>query len=184
MIWMTKQWHQPQWTPDGKHVVFFSEMDWNIYLARADGSELHKLFEEEREYFHSWNPFVSPDGSRIAYSTMRHPVEKLHRHHRPARHFDIETSTLDGKDRRRLTTDYGQDISPVWSPDGSRVAFERRHSESLPSGIYTVAADGTGEQLVFPFDLSNFDLSTPRPPTLLPRKRARSGSPEATSWRS
>lgn len=144
--WEFNLQHQPQWTPDGGQIIFFSQLDRHIYSIQADGSRLRRLFQEEKEYFHNWHPAMSPDGSLLAYSTMRHPVVNLLQG--AGRNFDIETSSLDGTNRRRLTFSDGQDVSPFWSPDGTRIAFERRHSMDTPPGIYTVAPNGTSEFLV------------------------------------
>jgi dipeptidyl aminopeptidase/acylaminoacyl peptidase len=47
----------------------------------------------------------------------------------------------DGSSQTRLTNSPGFDISPAWSPDGSRIAF--RSSRDGNSEIYVMNADGT-----------------------------------------
>ena len=88
-----------------------------------------------------FTPDISPDGSGLVYVTARHEYKDDDRND-----FEIETSRLDGSDRRRLTNNIFQDISPVWSPDGSRIAFVR-------DGIYTMAADGSDSRSILPFIL-------------------------------
>ena len=56
----------------------------------------------------------------------------------PPNDYEIVVSNIDGTDTRRLTENSGSDLYPVWSPDGTRVAFLRRSELT----IYTVA---TGE---------------------------------------
>ena len=53
---------------------------------------------------------------------------------------EIYTLSTDGSDLRRITTNTFWDLYPVWSPDGSRVAFLSQRAASL--GIYLMNADG------------------------------------------
>lgn len=46
-------------------------------------------------------------------------------------------------DQRRLMENPHSDIHPAWSPDGSRIAF-------IGDGIFTMVADGSEQQPVFP----------------------------------
>jgi dipeptidyl aminopeptidase/acylaminoacyl peptidase len=55
---------------------------------------------------------------------------------------DIYTVNADGSGLVRVT----QGMDPSWSPDGSRIAFARW---TTPWGIYTSAADGSQERLLF-----------------------------------
>jgi len=45
---------------------------------------------------------------------------------------------------RRLTAPPGHSVTPVWSPDGRRLAYA--HIESNDSQIYVINADGTGRR--------------------------------------
>jgi TolB protein len=55
----------------------------------------------------------------------------------------IEAMNADGSARVSLTTDAADDRAPVWSPDGTKIAFVRRSGEAY--GIYVMNADGTGQ---------------------------------------
>ena len=83
---------------------------------------------------------VSADGSLITYSTCSYPDDGSVVKSRwdPPNDYEIVVSNIDGTDTRRLTENSGSDLYPVWSPDGTRVAFLRRSELT----IYTVA---TGE---------------------------------------
>ena len=66
-------------------------------------------------------PSLSPDGSQVAFSWNGPDQEN----------FDIYVKTTTGMNATaaaplRLTTDPADDINPVWSPDGSSIAFLRR----------------------------------------------------------
>ena len=130
----------PQWTPDGSQVMFTKLGKWypawyegGIYVVESDGSRLRKIGDSRY-----W-PSLSPDGSRIVYSTTRE---------QRVLPFFLETSNLDGSDQSRVryATHASSDVSPAWSPDGKHVAFSRSDS-----GIHTVAEDGSGLRRLFRF---------------------------------
>ena len=76
---------------------------------------------------------LSPDGKRLA----------VHRHEGTGGDnwvFDIAQNRM-----QRLTFDATQDNqSPIWSPDGTRIAFASRRNNKW--GLYTKLADGTGTE--------------------------------------
>ena len=146
----------PQWTPDGNHIVFEGNL-WKkssgIYIVRSDGSELKRISatsgDSEAE---SW-PDISPDGSKLVVTTSRHKTKGR-------RNFEIETSNLNGSDRRRLTENGARDRRPAWSPDGGRIGFSS-HDDDGYHNIIVMSADGSDKTTVFDarsFDPSTFDL--------------------------
>ena len=101
----------------------------DVYSIRSDGSRLRSISKN------AYWPRVSPDGSRVAYGTTRKPRDPP---------FYIETSKVDGSDRERLTEHKLSDVSPAWSPDGTRIAFTRFTTDSFGDrGIYVMDADGS-----------------------------------------
>lgn len=86
----------------------------------------------------------SRDGSRVA----------IH-HDRPDLNAEIYTVAQDGTGRVRLTRDLAFDGLPAFSPDGSRVAFDR--GDPASSDLYVVDSDGT--DLVQLTDLEGFENS-------------------------
>lgn len=138
----------PDWTPDGSHIVFGHAG--RIYVVDANGSKLQSLsgsFEPAGLYSQTaeidFSPSVSPDGSRVAFTTLRYATGELREHT-----YEIATQAIDGSDRRRLTNNAWNDVSPAWSPDGSRIAFVS-HREDGPR-VFTVAPDGSDERSATP----------------------------------
>ena len=57
--------------------------------------------------------------------------------------FEIYSMDADGGGQTRLTENPGEDFSPAWSPDGTRLAFVSTRDGN--SEIYVMNADGTGQ---------------------------------------
>ena len=83
---------------------------------------------------------------------------------------DIFVMDGDGQHQRRLTDHPAADLYPVWSPDGTQIAFLRLN-ESLAfgritlsaedNGLYLVSADGSGEVRLTPPEMTTFALVPP-----------------------
>ena len=75
-------------------------------------------------------PAWSPDGSRIAFTSVRDGNEELY------------VMNADGSGITRLTDDSGDDFSPAWSPDGSRILFASDRDGDAE--LYVMNVDGSG----------------------------------------
>ena len=136
-----------QWSPDGSQILVpsgFYEHETPVDVVEADGSRLSRLWgvndvtgDLASGYAGPMSTFdLSADGSKIVYSTCAYAVSSNEE-------YEIVVSNIDGTDTRRLTENFGAALYPVWSPDGTRVAFV-----SPPAlKIYTVA---TGEWIYAP----------------------------------
>ncbi|HLK59086.1 MAG TPA: hypothetical protein VKU00_21170 [Chthonomonadaceae bacterium] len=136
--------HVPVWSPDGSKIAFISNRDGNdeIYVMNADGSKPTRLTYPDTggKPTFPWNPVWSPDGSKIAFERFLdgNSVGLYNGN------LEIYVMNADGSNLTRLTHSSATDESPTWSPDGSKIAFNRFYSGH--SGIYVMNADGSNQK--------------------------------------
>ena len=133
-----------EWTPDGGSIVF-AEGDHLRVVRDREGAEVRSIVDMNplvdmtetgrfTGFEYGIHADLSPDGSRIVYSTCEHL-------HFGRRDYEIAVIGVDGSSPARLTVNEQQDNFPVWSPDGSRFAF---HSNSVYGpGVIIMSADGS-----------------------------------------
>ena len=122
-IWRYVHNHFIHWSPDGSHLVF--DVHNTIRTLDVERAELLKVADVDPEgpeviaaprrvgVDYGFYADVSPDVPRIVYSTCEYFRDG----------YEIATVNMDGTGKRRLTEDGYFDHYPVWSPDGSRIAF-------------------------------------------------------------
>lgn len=99
-----------------------------IYSVDPDGSDATRLSDGQGL---DQAPVWSPDGTRIAFTGFRPPIE--------GESPNIFVMNRDGEDVRLLVAN---GFDPSWSPDGSKLAFSREARGDID--IYVVNADGSG----------------------------------------
>jgi len=101
---------QPDWSPDGKRLVFQSYRDgtFQIWTVNADGTG---LTQHTRGPFDCREPRFSPDGKRVAFGSDRTGAYAIHV-------LDLATGAI-----TLWASADGQACEPAWSPDGRRIAF-------------------------------------------------------------
>ena len=157
---------QATWAPDGSWLAFVSTRgesprnpddpdsnfadDREIYRMDADGSGQTQLTATTSRITDE-QPSVSPDGTKIAFASNRADTTYGT--------LDIYVMNSDGTgEPGRLTSDGAyayplakQSTNPVWSPDGSRIAYESTRDLSGNSEIWVVNSNGSGG----PINVSN-----------------------------
>jgi TolB protein len=129
---------EPDWSPDGSLIAFASGragargplgpegLPASLYVMRPDGTHAVRLTETSS---YDGDPVWAPGGTRIAFVSDR------------AGSSDIWVMNSDGSHQTRLTS--GEDERPSWSPDGERLAFQRRSQDGSEKAIYVMNSDGS-----------------------------------------
>ena len=116
------------WTQDGKYLLFSSERNrkWRIYLLDLKTLKASILFSSKGLNLVGG---TSKDGL-VSFSSSRDGSSEIY------------TINTYGKKMKKLTRSFGIDLSPVFSPDGDKIAFVSDRSGGPQ--IYTMESDGKG----------------------------------------
>jgi Tol biopolymer transport system component len=131
----------PRWSPDGGLIAFVREGELRagtyeaIYTMRPDGTNVRKISSGDggSDFWPSW----SPDGTRVVFAAIRNED------------WGIWSVGADGSNEHMILggTGAGYVDNPVWSPDGSLIAFVGNlavDDYSTEDAVYLMRQDGTG----------------------------------------
>jgi len=130
----------PAWSPDGSRIAYTVYQEggpdgftFQIWTVNPDGTNQRRLVDlgqcggGDCSGGLAW----SPDGSMLAFHSMRDNLS--------GRHWGIYVVHADGSGLHRIK-DLG--YQPIWSPDGSRIAYTQGPD------VFTMASDGSDDNLV------------------------------------
>jgi Tol biopolymer transport system component len=139
------------WSPDGSHLLFAAApttgtLNGSLYVMNPDGSALRKLVETYTlQAGFAW----SPDGTTVAYATYGEEPGR--------RPFQIWTVSLEDPTPVLVyeSPDHVYESpassdtfagSPVWSPDGTSIAYRIGFNDAWGATYFVVNADGSGDE--------------------------------------
>jgi TolB protein len=130
----------PAWSPDGQRLAFtqLGEGSGGVVVQTLSGGGSFVVPGSQTAL--NITPVFSPDGRTLAFA------------HSDERGTDIYVANVVERCcAQRLTVGrYADNLSPTFSPDGRRIAFIS--TRAGPPQLYVMAADGTDQELLAPFD--------------------------------
>lgn len=130
----------PAWSPDGSKIAYTQLGTDGAIIVQSLGTGTRVVVPTTNAGGQSITPSFSPDGKRLVFSRVTEQAANL---------YSVNVADLCCVER--LTAGrFAENLSPIYSPDGRRVVFVSNRGGSPQ--IYSMAADGTDQELLVPFD--------------------------------
>ena len=119
------------WSQEG-HRLAFDQLDSLWALDIEEGSMLTGSIPGigSPRYYYGYYADLSPDGSRFIYTSCDYLVDEPEGYSHQ-KGYELVAMNVDGTGRTRLTRNKSVEHFPVWSPDGSRIAFMRSEGSAF-----------------------------------------------------
>jgi len=144
--------HDPVWSPNGKRIAFDSyagdadKWEWDIYTMNTDGSDVKRITGPAEADLAEGNlyPSWSPDGKQIAFTKRIYSAK--------VPPWGIKSSAIyvmnaDGSNMRSLGEDPTSPFTPVWSPDGRKIAYGCTPGNA--SSLWVMDVDGKNRKMLY-----------------------------------
>jgi tricorn protease len=138
--------HDPAWSPDGRHIAYFSDVsgEYQLSIAPQDArGETRQIALGKHRYFYS--PTWSPDSKKIAYTDNELHVGYVDLDKGAA--VTVDTDIMDGPRRTERLS---------WSPDSRWLAYTKQLSNTLRA-VFVHSLD-TGKSLQITDGMSDATL--------------------------
>ncbi len=130
----------PAWSPDGSRIAYTQFAAGHGAIVILTPTTGARVVAPSTAQNLNITPVFSPDGRTLAFAHLDEDGADI-----------FAADVVDMCCVRRLTVGrYADNLSPTYSPDGGRIAFVSTRA-GLPQ-IYVMAADGTDQELLAPFD--------------------------------
>jgi Tol biopolymer transport system component len=119
-----------------------------IFVMRPDGTDRRQLTYNT---FWDGSPHWSPDGRQIVFASERDSTPG-----QPGRRSEIYVMSASGGGVRKLTDGLHTARMPRWSPDGTRIAFDRFDPDRRRFRVYVMGRDGANPRPLTASDGDDF----------------------------
>lgn len=165
---------QPSWSPDGTKIAFASDRNQagfpSIYVMSANGSGQTGLTSSSTGFLDQ-QPSWSPDGTKLAFISTRDStvvtwdewiLGELVVKSKLLINKEIYVMNADGSAQVRLTNVMGNDDSPAWSPDGTKIVFRTDRDRNCcdpTQQVWAMNPDGSSQVSVSDNQFGDYSAS-------------------------